>query len=86
MGLLSFVRNRKAVVASRATTSGIPDNWDEPYVHPTGPSNKELMAAKDAKTAAKNEANNTPRKPVTFSQPDMTNDPHKYRLTSYGDD
>jgi hypothetical protein len=61
-------------------------DWDTPYVHPTGTSNKDLMAAKDAKTAARNKANDAPMAPVTFSKPDMTNDPHKYRLTSYGDD
>jgi hypothetical protein len=76
---------RKAVTASRATESGQPDDWDTPYVHPTGPSNKELTAASDAKKAARNEALNTPMKPVTFSK---TQAPpgNEYRLTSYGDD
>lgn len=82
MGLSKFVRPRKQVTAMRATESGKPDDWDTPYVHPTGPSNKELMATKDAKTAARNEANNTPMAPVTVqkSRSDDT------RMRNYGDD
>ena len=85
MGLLKYVRDRKAVKASRAgewspaewtapkktvefVSKSENDNWDTPYAHPTGPSNKELMAAKDAKTAARNEANNTPMAPVTVQK------------------
>jgi hypothetical protein len=66
----------------RATESGKPDDWDTPYVHPTGPSNKELMATKDAKTAARNESLNTPMAPVTVqkSRSDDT------RMRNYGDD
>ena len=75
-------RSRPAAAASRATESGKPDDWDTPYVHPTGPSNKELMATKAAQTAARNEANNTPMAPVTVqkSRSDDT------RMRNYGDD
>jgi hypothetical protein len=93
MGLLKYVRDRKQVKASRAgewspnewTAPKTTVDWDTPSPTPKGPSNKELMAAKDAKTAARNEANNTPMAPVTFSKPTAEYDPHKYRLMT-GDD
>jgi hypothetical protein len=66
----------------RATESGKPDDWDTPYVHPTGPSNKELMATKDAKTSARNEANNTPMAPVTVEKSSYNDN----RMRYLGDD
>ena len=60
-------------------------DWDMPTNTVGSPSNKELMAAKDAKTAARNEANNTPMAPVTFSKTKAPQG-NEYRLTSYGDD
>ena len=76
MGLLKYVRDRKAVKASRAgewspnewTAPKTTVDWDTPSPTPKGPSNQELMAAKDAKTAARNEANNTPMAPVTVQK------------------
>lgn len=59
--------------------------WDEPYVHPAGPSNKDLMAAKDEKTAARKKANDTPMAPVTISKTEAPSG-NEYRLRSYGDD
>ena len=82
MGLSKFVRPRKQVTAMRATESGKPDDWDTPYVHPTGPSNKELMATKDAKTSARNEANNTPMAPVTVEKSSYNDN----RMRYLGDD
>lgn len=61
------------------------DNWNTSTDTKGSPSNQELMAAKDVKTAARNEANNTPMAPVTFSKPTAEYDPHKYRLMT-GDD
>jgi hypothetical protein len=58
-------------------------DWDAPYKHPVGPSNKELIAASDAKKAAKNTT--TPMAPVTFSKTQAPSG-NEYRLTSYGDD
>ena len=86
MGLSKFVRPRKQVTAMRATESGKPDDWDTPYVHPTGPSNKELMATKAAKAEARDKSLNPvdhwSTKPATVekSRSDDT------RMRNYGDD
>ena len=83
--LKSFNDRRKNKPAAPAVQQAPADNWDKPYSHPAGPSNKDLITSKDTRTAAKKEANNTPMAPVTFSKPDMGNDPHQYRLST-GDD
>jgi len=84
MHLLKAMNDRRKVksVSSPVKQAGA-DDWDKPYVHPVGPSNKKLVAASDAKKAARNTT--TPMAPVTFSK---TQAPagHEYRLTSYGDD
>jgi hypothetical protein len=63
-------------------------DWDAPShsIHgDSSPSNKELMARKDAKAEARDKALNTPMKPVTFSKTPAPAG-NEYRLTSYGDD
>jgi hypothetical protein len=90
MGLLKYVRDRKQVKASRAgewspnewTAPKTTVDWDTPSPTPKGPSNKELMAAKDAKTAARNEANNTPMAPVTVEKSSYNDN----RMRYLGDD
>ena len=78
--------SRKSVQAMRASENGRSgvDSWDKPTNTQGSPSNKELMAAKDAKTAARKKANDTPMAPVTFSK---TKAPagNEYRLQT-GDD
>ncbi len=90
MGLLKYVRDRKQVKASRAgewspnewTAPKTTVDWDTQSPTPKGPSNKELMAAKDAKTAARNEANNTPMAPVTVEKSSYNDN----RMRYLGDD
>ncbi len=58
------------------------DDWDTPTDTKGSPSNKELMAAKDAKTSARNEANNTPMAPVTVEKSSYNDN----RMRYLGDD
>jgi hypothetical protein len=83
MGIRTFIRPRKAVTASRATESGRPDNWDAPYSHPAGPSNKELMDRKKPRMPKGSEPVNS-----TTSNYEEPKAPagNEYRLRSYGDD
>jgi len=78
-------KTRPAVQASRAGT-GL--DWDAPShsIHGnSSPSNKELMAAKEAKAAARKKELDTPMAPVTFSKTAAPSG-NEYRLQSYGDD
>ena len=85
MGIFNFVRPRKEVTASRATTSGRPaDDWDTPYSHPAGPSYQELMDSnKPFMPKGNYESVNS-----TTSNYEERKAPagNEYRLRSYGDD
>ena len=87
MHLLKAFNDRRKVksVSSPVKQAGAND-WDKPYVHPVGPSNKELMARKGPKTPKGNyeSVNSQGSSSSVVSTP--VADPNKYRLTSYGDD
>ena len=84
MGMFNFVRTRKAVSASRATESGVPDSWNTTADTVGSPSNKELMDRKKPFTPGNYDSVDSSGSSSSLES-SAKKDPNKYRLQT-GDD